>query len=93
MIDAQGLLNELEAAYEEEEQAIHLKAQAKEVLEGIKERLSDYAGDVGAKISLVKDAYSRFKKHKQHRVDLSDDAREAIVAVDEYFAEQEEAIN
>jgi hypothetical protein len=91
MIDIQGLIDEFEAAWEEEEQAEHLKAQAKEVLEGVKDRLNAYASDVSMKKTIIKEAYSRFRKHKKHRIDLSDDAQEAIVAIDEYFAEQEEA--
>jgi hypothetical protein len=89
MVDTQGLVNEFEAALEEELQANHLKEQAKQVLEGVKERIEAYASDVGIKQKIIKDAYARFKKYKKNQIDTSSTAQEVLFAIDEYFSTQD----
>jgi hypothetical protein len=85
------LINELEAAYEEDQQAAGLKSQAKVITDGIKERLQGYAAEAEVAQKYVNEAYARFKKFKQKKLKASDEDFYAIIeAVDEYFMEDEE---
>jgi len=91
MIDRQELINEFEAAWEDEEKVSALKSQAKVISDSIKERIGDYAESIEVNKKLVAEAYSRFKKLKQKKMKASDEDYYALIeAVDEHFIEEEE---
>jgi len=91
MIDRDALINEFEAAWEDEQKAGALKSQAKVIMDAVKERLDDYAEDVEVNKKFVAEAYVRFKKLKQKKFKASDEDYYALIeAVDEHFIEEEE---
>jgi len=91
MIDKQELINEFEAAYDEETAANELKNQAKVVMDGVKERLDGYAEEAEVAKKYVHEAYARFKKYKQKKLKASDDDLYSLLeAIDEHFIEEEE---
>lgn len=90
IINRQELINELDAAYDEESSAKALKDQAKVIMDKVKERLDGYAEEVGVNKKYVNEAYTRFKKFKQKKLKASDEDFYAIIeAVDEHFIEEE----
>lgn len=91
MINREELVAEFEAAYEDEEAAGQLKAQAKVIMDGVKERIEGYAQECEVAQKYVQEAYMRFKKFKKKKLKASDDDFYAIMeAVDEHFIEEEE---
>lgn len=91
MIDKESLINELEAAWEDEEKALALKTQMKVITDSIKDRLADFATESEISKKLMNEAYSRFKKLKQKKLNASDEDYYTLMeAVDEYFIEDEE---
>ena len=92
MIDKTALIAEFEAAYDEETAAGELKAQAKVIMDGVKERIEGYAEESEVAKKYVHEAYMRFKKFKQKKLKASDEDFYAIIeAIDEHFIEEEEA--
>jgi len=90
-LDKEALLNELEVAYEEEGKALALKSQAKVIMDGVKDRLDDFAGDIEAEKKIIHEAYARFKKLKTKKMKATDDDYYAVIeAVDEHFIEEED---
>ncbi len=91
MIDKDALINELEAAWEEEQKAGALKSQAKVIMDAVKERLDGYAEEVEVNKKFMTEAYARFKKLEQKKLKASDEDYYALLeAVDEHFIEEEE---
>lgn len=91
MIDKTALIAEFEQAYDEETAAGELKAQAKVIMDGVKERIEGYAQECEVAQKYVQEAYMRFKKFKKKKLKASDDDFYAIMeAVDEHFIEEEE---
>ena len=91
MIDKAALISELEAAWDEEQKAGALKSQAKVIMDGVKERLEGFAGDIEVNKKLIHEAYARFKKLEQKKMKASDEDYYALIeAIDEHFIEAEE---
>lgn len=89
-LDPQELLNEFEAAYDDEVKVSALQSQIKVLKDGISDRLEDFAGDIEANKKFVKEAYARFKKLKTGKLKATDEDYYALMeAVDEFFIEEE----
>jgi hypothetical protein len=89
--DPQEMLNEFEAAYDEELAIAKLKNQIKVHTDFIKERLTDFASGYSIDMKILRKAWMRYKELKQEKFDPSDEIfYSAMAAVDEFFIEDEE---
>lgn len=91
-ISKEQLINEFEAAWDDETAANELKNQAKVIMDSVKERLEGYAEESEVAKKYINEAYARFKKYKQKKLKASDEDLYAVTeAVDEHFIEEEES--
>lgn len=89
-LDPNELLNEFEAAYEDDQKVSMLQSQIKVLKDGIKDRLEDFAGDIEANKKYVNEAYTRFKKLKTGKLKATDEDYYALMeTVDEFFIEED----
>lgn len=89
--DPQTMLNEFEAAWDDELSINNYKAKIKYHQDCIKERMNDFSAGYSIDKKILSKAYGRFKELKLEKFDPNDETYySAIAAVDEFFAEEED---
>jgi hypothetical protein len=90
-LDTNAMLNEFDAAWEDQSNIGRLQEQIKVIKASIKERFKAFVSEYNVEDDIINDAWTRYLKLKAHKANPSDENYyAAMAAVDSKFIEDEE---